>query len=362
MEMVLAILREVRDPRDATAQHDLAELLFIALVASLCGAQNGSEMAAFGRAKEALLRQVLVLKHGVPSHDTFSRVFRLIDAQVLAGLLQRFAEAFGQAARGVVAVDGKSLRRAYAAGLAHMPPMSVSVWAAETRLTLAQVMAPGGNEAEAAIAALKLIDLKGCIVTADALHCHRSMASVVSQAKGDYVLALKANQSKLYAQAKAACQAAVERPRQCAETLEMSHGRSDRRSAIVVPFAQSGKRNRFAKLAAVACIASQRSQAGTSETSERYYLLSRRFKPAELLTITRQHWDIENGLHWRLDVVFDEDHARSRKDNAPANFAVLRRLAMNILQSHPAKTSLNLKRRTAGWNDSFLLELFTHMQ
>lgn len=361
METVLAILGEVRDPRAENAQHKLAEVLFIALAACLCGAQSCCEMAAFGRAKEAFLRQMLVLDHGIPSHDTFSRVFRLIDPTALAQVLGLFTQAFGQAARGVVAVDGKSLRRGYEAGLAHMPPLMVSVWATETRLTLAQVEAAGGNETGAAIAALKLLNLKGCTVTADALHCRADTAQTIVAAGGDYVLALKANQPKLWAEAEAAC-AKLRRGAPAAETFGDAHGRSEWRGAIVAPFTKAAAGNPFPRLAAVARIDRQRETAGKIETSQHYYILSRRMPPAEVLATVRKHWDIENGLHWRLDVVFDEDRARNRKDNSPANLAVLRRITMNFLQTHPAKSSIAIKRRTAGWNDSFLIELLTHMR
>jgi predicted transposase YbfD/YdcC len=361
MEVMLTILRAVDDPRAANAQHDLAEILFVALAASLCGAQSCAEMAAFGRAKEAFLRQFLNLAHGIPSHDTFSRVFRLIAPEALAEVLGRVTAAMGQTLGGVVSLDGKSLRRGYEAGKAHIPPLVVSVWAAATRLTLTQVEARGGNETEAALAAVKLLDLKGCTLTADALHCHAEMASTVNAAGGDYILALKGSQSKLLAQAKAACATAPLRT-PVAGSEEDVHGRNEVREAIVVPFRQTGKRNRFEGLKAAARITRERGLNGNTETSEQYYLLSRRLAPAKALALTRQHWDIENRLHWRLDVVFQEDRARTRKDHAPANLALLRRLTMNILQSHPATSSINIKRQTAGWNDKFLLELFTHMR
>ncbi len=179
MEAFREIFADLPDPRDCTAQHDLTEMMFIALVASLCGAQDCSEMAEFGVAKEPLFRQFLTLKHGIPSHDTFSRLFRHLNPQAFAEVFQRFMAAFGAAAKlkppqGVVAIDGKSLRRAYEAGRAHMPKMMVSAWGAETRMVLGQSIAPDGNEVAGALELLKLLTLPGCVVTADALHCHRA--------------------------------------------------------------------------------------------------------------------------------------------------------------------------------------------
>jgi predicted transposase YbfD/YdcC len=360
METILGILREVRDPRAANAQHDLGEVLFIALCAFICGAQTCCEIAVFGRAKEEYLRQMLNLAHGIPSHDTFSRIFRLVDPSALAATLGRFAAAFGQAARGVVCVDGKSLRRGYEAGRAHMPPMMVSVWAAETRMTLSQAAAEGGDEAKAAIEALKLLNLKGCTVTADALHCHADTAKAITASGGDYILALKANQPGLMARAEAAFIKPA-RGTAFAETFEEAHGRSERRSASVAPLTpMPGKP--FPKLAAVARIDRQRGAEGRAAETRHYYLMSRRQPAAMVLAAVRKHWDIENGLHWRLDVTFDEDKARNRKDNGPANLAALRRITMNFLKAHPAKSSVTAKRSTAGWNNAFLTEILTHMR
>jgi predicted transposase YbfD/YdcC len=373
VEQILLILGEVEDPRAANAEHRLLDILVIALFASLCGAKTGVEMAAFGKAREAFLRQFLALPHGIPSHDTFSRLFRLLAPAALERLLRRVAAAMGQAAGGALALDGKSLRRGYEKGQAHAPPMTVSVFAAKTRLTLAHGVAEGGNEVEAVLAALKLVDVKGCTVTADALHCHAEMARRVHQAGGDYVLCLKRGQSKLHAEVEAAC--ANANPRLAiAGTSDDGHGRQEERECIVVPFKQTGKRNRFPGLKACARIVSERTQQvrtrikgeslckTVTTTATRYYLLSRRLAPAEVLDVVRQHWGIENRLHWRLDMVFDEDRARTRKDHAPANLALLRRLTMNILQSHPSKASINVKRQTAGWNEQFFFELFAHMR
>jgi predicted transposase YbfD/YdcC len=366
METFRVIFSDLPDPRDCTAQHDLIEILFIALAATLCGAQSCAEMAEFGIAKEPLLRRFLTLEHGIPSHDTFSRVFRRLDPQAFAEVFRRFMEAFGAAARlaapsGVVAIDGKSLKGAYEAGRAYMPTMMVSAWGAQTRMVLGQTVAPNGNEVAGALALLKLLTLRGCVVTADALHCHRAMAGAIRKAKADYALKLKANQPALLADAEAALTAAGARATR-AETSEQAHGRTERRTAVVVATPQLARKHRFPGLAAVARIEAWRTHG--AKTGHRVYhvLLSKPFPAAKLLALVREHWSIENGLHWPLDVVFQEDLSRTRKDNAPQNLATLRHLSLNILRAHPKKTSLNLKRRRAGWDDTFLLELMTHMQ
>lgn len=364
METFHIIFSELPDPRDCTAQHDLTEMVFIALAASLCGAQSCAEMAEFGVAKEPLLREFLTLEHGIPSHDTFSRVFRRLDPEAFAAAFGRFMRAFGETARlaptsGVVALDGKSLKGAYDKGRAYMPKMMVSAWGAQTRMVLAQTAAPDGNEVEGALALLKLLRLEGCVVTADALHCHRAMAGAIRQAKADYALKLKANQPALLRDAEAALAGAPGRP---AETTDAAHGRIERRTAVVAAAPQLARKHRFPGLAAVARIEAWRTLDDRTSHRVHHVLLSKRFSPATVLALVREHWSIENGLHWPLDVVFQEDLCRSRKDNAPQNLAVLRHLSMNILRAHPKKTSLNLKRRRAGWDDTFLLELLTHVR
>jgi len=212
METFEVIFADLPDPRDVNSWHELPEMMFIALAAMLCGAQSCIDMQDFGEAKEALLRQFLTLKHGVPSHDTFIRVFRALDPAALEACFARFVTTFGsalgQVAPGsVVAIDGKSLRRAYEQGRAHVPPLMVSAFVAGTRITLAQTLAPNGNEIAGALRLFELISLKGCIVTADALHCHRGMAAAVLDAKADYVLTLKGNQSGLASDAAAIIEA-----------------------------------------------------------------------------------------------------------------------------------------------------------
>ena len=205
MEKFKKAFRRLPDPRADNARHELLEVLFIALAATLCGAEGPSDMATFGHSKEGLLRLVLQLQHGVPSHDTFSRVFRLLDPQAFEAAFRRFMAGFAKAngleLRGVVAVDGKALRGAFERGRQSTPLHMVNVWAAEARMCLAQRKAPGRNEAAGALEVLGLLDLEGCIVTADALHCHRDFATTVLERGADYVLALKENQSKLFAAA-----------------------------------------------------------------------------------------------------------------------------------------------------------------
>jgi len=362
MERFAECFSDLPDPRADNALHDLTEILFIALLATLSGAKSCCDMALFARTKEALLRTVLVLEHGVPSHDTFSRVFRMLDPEGFEKAFRRFMRAFAKAAKlkGVIALDGKALRRAYERGKSHMPPVMVTAWSAQTRMALANVLAPGNNEVAGGLQLIQLLALKGCVVTADALHCHRKMATAVVKRGGDYVLAVKEQQPSLLRDAKAIITAANRKGAIAATTKDARHGRKETRTALVASARDMAERHAFPGLKAVARIQSRR---GRDKTAERYFLLTRCYQPQQVLHLVRQHWSIENGLHWPLDVVLDEDAARTRKDNAPANLAVLRRLALNIARAHPdAKTSLRGKFKRAGWDEAFLFDMLRHMR
>jgi predicted transposase YbfD/YdcC len=361
MEKFQNVFRDLPDPRAQNAWHDLVEVLVIALAAVLCGAESCVDMAEFGCAKEALLRQFLRLEHGIPSHDTFSRVFRVLDPQAFEASFSRFMAAFAKQLRGVVAVDGKALRGAFERGRRSTPLHLVNVWATEARLAIAQRLAPKRNEVAGALEVLELLSLEGCIVTADALHCHAGMARCILDRGAAYVLALKENQSALFADAQAALEPAAATPQ--AEQVTAAHDRGERRRAVVVRTAALARKHDFPGIAAVARVELHRRVAGKQDQPLiRYFLLSKAWSASRVLAITRSHWSIENQLHWVLDVVFDEDRARNRKDNGPENLATLRKLALNMLRSHPYRASIRRKIKRAGWDDAFLLTVLGQMR
>jgi predicted transposase YbfD/YdcC len=349
---------EVADPRAGNARHDLLELMFVALAAVLCGAEDCTDMAEFAAAKLEVLRQVVRLEHGAPSHDTFSRVFRLLEPEPFEAAFAKFTAAFAGALKGVVAIDGKSLRRAYERGRKSTPLHLVNVWAAESRLVIGQRLAPRRNEILGAQQALALLRLDGCIVTADALHCRADTAQAILDTGADYALALKGNHPTLLDQAHALTETAnLADEAICGPTK--AHDRVEGRSAIVV--AAHGMD--FPGLVAVARVETYRKTAGKPEpVIVRWFLLSTMVSAETMLAIARAHWGIENQLHWVLDVDFDEDRARSRKDNAPQNLAIIRKLALNIIRHHPAKGSIKTKIKRAGWDDAFLLSMLGHMR
>lgn len=348
----------VVDPRARNARHDLLELIFVGLAAVLCGAEDCTDMAEFAQAKLELLRQVVRLEHGPPSHDTFSRVFRLLEPEPFEAAFSRFTAAFAGALKGVVAIDGKALRGAYERGCKATPLHLVNVWAAEARLVIGQRLAPGRNEVLGAQQALALLRLDGCIVTADALHCRADTAEAILGTGAGYALALKANHPTLLAAAQALVRAA-DLKTEAVSGPEKGHDRIEGRAAIVVPAPDLA----FPGIAAVARVETYRKVEGRPEpVIVRWFLLSEVLAPERMLEIARTHWTIENQLHWVLDVTFSEDRVRSRKDNAPQNLALLRKLALNIARHHPAKGSMSKKLKRAGWNDAFLLSMLGHMR
>lgn len=388
---------ELQDPRARNATHRLGDVVLLMVAASLCGQTTATDMALFAALRRPLLNRIVGYARA-PSHDTFSRLLRLLDPVAFAAAFARFAGAVaavladpgqadpgladpgqvgpgqvgpGQAGPGLVgpgqlgpgqlgddpvALDGKALRRACDAATRTAPPMTVSAFATRTRLCLAARPCAGEtaeSEAEAALRVIELIDLAGRWVTADALHCHHRMAAALTAAGADYALALKRNRPAWLAAAKAAFTAA-DAP--TAVTHARAHGRDERREAAVLPCA--------APVAAghAAWGRVRRSRNG-KDAAPQYYLLSKPLPPARLLALARGHWAIENGLHWTLDVHLDEDAARARRDHAPANLALLKRIARNLLETAD-KTGVPISHRIrkCTFSDDYLIHAITHMR
>ena len=351
------------DQRDQNVRHQFCELLFIAFAAVLCGAKGCTDFARFARAKETMLREVLELKHGLPSHDTFSALFRHLDPVEFAKAFAAFTQRLTGAARTrQIAIDGKAMRGAFETGKAHAPRMMVTAWGSEVRLSLAALPATGGNEARAGLELLALLDLRGAIVTADAAHCSHRMAAAVTRRGGDYVIALKGNQGRLHLDAMALAARLKTPPNGWARSAETAHGRDEIRAARVVAAPRLGRQHRFPGLVAIGEVTRTRTVAGKTSTHTWYYVLSRAISADRLLAVVRGHWGIENGLHWGLDVIFCEDAARTRKDHGPENLALLRRYAVNAFNLDKKKETMRGKMMLAGWSDSYLFSLMTQMR
>ncbi|NDA64201.1 MAG: ISAs1 family transposase [Chitinophagia bacterium] len=340
MEAFIECFSIIPDPRAMNAQHDLMEILFIALASHLCGGKTCTDMEDFGHAKKDVLQEILELPYGIPSHDTFSNVLARLDPEALSKAFARFMAAFNKnvSQEKIIAIDGKALRRAFMKGKRTSPPMLVTAWGSELRMILNSREVIDGNESAAAIELLQLIDVKGSIVTADALHCTRPMAEAIISRGGDYVLALKKNQIGLLSEAENLF--SVTRDMPTASTEEKGHGRCEMRQATVIDAPQLAAKHDFKGLTALGRIESMRTIEGITETATRFFVLSRSVKPTQLLHIVRAHWGVENCAHWALDVVMDEDLARNRT----------------------SKGSLRVKTKRAGWQNAFLFKLLAHMR
>jgi predicted transposase YbfD/YdcC len=354
----------LEDPRSGNAGlHDFHELLAIALCCVLCGGQGPTDMALFARAKEPFLRGFLTLANGLPSHDTFNRLFRDLDPDQFRDSFQRFMSQFSEQLQGVVAIDGKVLRRSFDRASGKSPLHMVSAWGCRQRLVLAQIATDAkSNEITAVPKLLKLLTLQGAIVTADALNCQRAIAGQIVEQQGDYALALKANQGTLHEDVVLLLDDPELKASRTAPLVEADHGRIETRTATVsTEIGWLQKQHQWPGLKAIGKVERVRETAEKTTTETAYYLLSSELTPERFNEVVRQHWSIENSLHWRLDVVMNEDQDRTRAGNGAHNLAVLRHMAINAMQKEGSKGSLRGKLKRAGWNEDFLsrlLEMF----
>lgn len=355
----------IPDPRrEKSCRHTLSDLFALTLCAVVSGANDFVAVEAFGRAQEDWLRRLLPLDGGIPSHDTLSRVFALLDrAHVERSFAAWAAEAFertrGQTAERdsppVVAVDGKRLRRAHDAGDAMITV--VSAWATESGLALGQVATTEGEgEVSAIPRLLEVLDLSGCIVTMDAAGCQTDIAEQIVGGGGDYVLTVKGNQGGLRENCErwlfeATLTGAVD----AFEVSERGHGREETRRywAAAVP-EEAVRRALWPGLASVGMVESTRTVVGESTMEQRYFVTRLAPDAEALARAVRGHWDIENGLHWVLDVAFREDESRSRRDHSAANLSAVRRLAATLIKGEPSgKGGVQTRRMRCAWDGAY---------
>lgn len=349
---------ELSDPRSGRPKrHDLLEMLMIALCAVLSGGQTAVDMAIFAEAKQEFLGRFLQLTNGIPSHDTFSRLLSRLNPDQFRACFQKFVARFGETSSGVIAIDGKTLCRSSDARHGRSAALHmISAWCCEKRLVLAQI-ATGSKSGETA-AVLKLLDflpLKGRIVTADALNCQREIARLIVARGGDYALALKGNHRALHAEVGRLMEQPAARGH---STVDNNRGRVETRTSFVCTAVEGLQLNhRWPGLAAVGKVIRSRAVATGTTTETAYYLLSKTLSPEGLSKVVRAHWGVENRLHWVLNTVMNEDQARNRDDNTAYNLAILRHMALNLMQKHRSRLSLRSKFNFAGWKDEFLAEL-----
>jgi predicted transposase YbfD/YdcC len=358
------------DPRiDRTKRHSLLDILTIALCAVICGADSWVDVELFGRAKEAWLRTFLTLPSGIPSHDTFGRVFARLDPQAFERCFLSWVQAVMRRTDGaIVAVDGKVLRRSHDRRAGKPALDLVSAWADTNRLVLGQRAVDGAsNEITAIPALLALLALEGCIVTVDAIGCQTTIAQTVIDQGGDYVLALKGNQPTLRAAVDTYFTEARDRnfqgiPHAALQTVDGGHGRIEVRRYWTTTdpdlLAYLDPAGAWAGLASVGMVERERRVGPTASHEVHYYLSSLDGTIRPFAAAVRRHWGIENRLHWVLDIAFREDDRRVRAGHGAENFAVLRHIALNLLrQDHTTRAGIKAKRLKAGWDEGYLRSL-----
>jgi predicted transposase YbfD/YdcC len=352
---LMTLLNEVEDPRKPSngTLHDFQEILVIAICAVLSDADNVDDFAEWARVKEVWLRRFLVLKNGIPSQDTFLRVFAAINPKQFEAVFRRWVGGIVPALNRTLAVDGKTLR---GSGRGSGSPVHrVSALATDLGLVLGQEKVVGkSNEITAIPELLQALYLKGHRVTIDAMGCQKAIAKQIVAQKGDYLLAVKGNQPTLYAAIQKAFDELSGEPF-WHEHGERSHGRGIAQFAWVAPAEGVANAKDWSGCKTIGGIVSQRKVGRkVAEAEWRYTISSREMTPANLALSTRAHWGIENRLHWGLDVTFDEDASQIRNENAPQNLSLLKKIVLNILRldtTGKPKTSLRQKRKWAAWDD-----------
>ncbi|MEM1117970.1 MAG: ISAs1 family transposase [Bacteroidota bacterium] len=371
--MLLDHFADLDDPRSGNAtRHKLADILAVALCATLAGADGFADMERFGTAKRAWFERWLDLPGGIPSHDTFGRVFAALDAERFAACFAAWTRSVAEVTDGeVVALDGKTVRGSASADGRAL--QVVSAWATQNRLVLAHMPVPEhSNEAATLPAVLALLDVRGCLVTIDAAGCYPETAQRVLDGSADYVLALKANQPTLHDEVASLFERAGNESERdlrralrpltgYAEHTDGGHGRVEIRRCHALDVAETGLIDAPAwpGLRSVAMVESERHVSGgdTVSVERRYYVSSLPVDAERVLAAVRSHWGIENGQHWVLDVVFSEDLSAIRHRVAATNAATLRRLALGVLSDDTLRDSLRGKRQRAGWDEEYLARL-----
>ena len=361
----LGYFNELPDPRQAVkVVYPLDEVLLLSLLAVLAGAEAFTDIARFGDKKLALLRRFRPFLDGTPPHDRIGEIFAALDAEHFQRCFVAWVAAVSGVPEGVIAIDGKTLRRSGHKKGGKAPIHMVSAFAARQRLVLGQVkVAEKSNEIIAIPKLLDMLSIEGAIITIDAMGCQRDIAQKIIEKKADYVLALKGNQGslredvELFAteqKAKGFADTEVSQD----TTIGGDHGRIETRTTTVLHGVEwLQRRHAWPGLKAIVMVESSREISGKTERETRLYLTSLVMAAALLGPIVRSHWVIENSLHWVMDMVFRDDDCRVRTDHAPANFTTIKHIAHNLLRTASTKDSLRLRRKIAAWDDDFLASL-----
>ena len=368
VQMLNSCFEDLEDPRvQASCDHLLIDILTISILAVTCGADDWTDMETFGLHRHEWLNEFLELPHGIPSHDTFRRVFGLLDRKQFSTCLFRWTQAIQEATSGkLIAIDGKALRRSYSQKSGLKMLHLVTAWSSDNNLTLGQVACEEkSNEITAIPELLKMLDLKGTTVTIDAMGTQKAIASQIREQKGHYVLALKGNQSSLNSDMQKLFDEGMETEfanmkYDYFKSIETGHGRTEERSCHVIEIPKDHPQLKiWEDLRTLVVIISRRVVDGKESWESRYYISSHGPKAKQLAHAIRGHWSIENSQHWILDVAFGEDSRRQQDRNGGANVAAIRRLVVSLLrQEKTLKRGAKCKRMTCALDPNYLLKVF----
>lgn len=353
----------IADPRvHRHKKHYLIDIIILTILAVICGAESWDSIELFGKTKITFLRKILKLPNGIPSHDTINRVFSMLNSR-------RFEEVFIQWANTltdkrikdeVIAIDGKAVRRSKDSYHGKSPIHLVNAWATKNHLVLGQYKTDSkSNEISAIPELLELLDIEASIITIDAMGTQTKIAQKIVDAKANYILSLKDNQKELKEEVESIFE--VQTPEFSDETIDKGHGRLEIRKCDVINNLEfvAGK-EKWAKLSSIVRISSERTIRNKTETETRYYISSLNCDAASFNLHIRSHWGVENSLHWTLDMTFREDEQRKRNGKAAQNFAIVNKIALNLLRKDKSKGSIKSKRLKAGWDDRFLYSIINN--
>jgi predicted transposase YbfD/YdcC len=354
---------ELSDPRHHNKQHKLIDIMTIAICASICSADTFKQIEDFGKAKIKWFKRFLELPFGIPSHDTFGRVFARLDPKEFQRCFINWVQAIQEVMKGeIIAVDGKTLRRSFDSNSNKKAIHMVSAWASENGFVLGQIKTEAkSNEITAIPKLLKMLELTGCIVTIDAMGCQKKIAKTIINKGADYLFSLKGNQGNLHDDVKLFFDGCLEEKfkdtfHSFHKTVDGDHGRIETRKFWTVSDIDWLRdKEQWESLKTIGMVESERQIGDKISKEKRYFITSIDSNAKSFRKAVRKHWRIENSLHWTLDIAFREDESRIRKDNAPENFAVLRHISLNLLKNEKTfKGSIKTKRLMAGWENRYL--------
>lgn len=358
----------INDPRkEGKTRHSLLNILTIVLCAVIGGSEDFYDIEEFAKCKESFFQTFLDLPNGMPSHDTINRVISIIDPKEFSNCIVEWTKSISEKLKGTIAIDGKTVRRSFESASKKNPLHVVSAWSSENGIVLGQVETDAkSNEITAIPELLKILDIEGCIVTIDAMGCQTDIAQKIVDLKGDYIFGLKGNQKNNLESVKYLFDFELKNKfRSVFHTeslsVEKGHGRIETRKVYSIgelDEIEGLELEKWSGLQSLTMVESTREINGSSTKERRYYISS---LPADAKLIgesVRSHWGVENSLHWVMDVTFREDYARNRKDHSAMNMSTMRHFALNLIkQDKNTKGSIKGKRKRAGWNDDYLLNL-----